>query len=106
LCLGTDWLGDSEARPLAPLANLAIAVTHGGHGTAERITATEALEAYTLGSAYGEGMEREKGSIERGKLADVVLLSRDPTTTLPTEMAQIHVRFTMVGGRIVYRERR
>src|SRR5262249_1435055 len=50
LCIGTDWLGIGYGRPLAPLESIALAVTHGGYGEAERITAAEALEAYTLGS--------------------------------------------------------
>ena len=102
LCLGTDWYGDGS-RPLEPLAGLALAATHGGHGQAERISAAQALEAYTLGSALAEGLEREKGSIEPGKLADLVLLSADPTRVPPEEIPRLQVLFTMVGGRLVYR---
>ena len=43
----------------------------------QKITVAEAIEAYTLGSAYGAFQEKERGSIEAGKLADFVVLSRD-----------------------------
>jgi predicted amidohydrolase YtcJ len=100
LCLGSDWIGEGYPRSIAPLENLALAVTHAGYGDTERITGAQALEAATLGSAFGEGMEAEKGSIEIGKLADLVLLSGDPTATDPRSL---RVLWTMVGGRVVWR---
>jgi predicted amidohydrolase YtcJ len=103
LCLGTDWIGPGFARPLAPLVNLKLAATHGGFGTEERITAAQALAAYTLGSAYGEGLEQEKGTLAPGKLADLVLLAADPTAVPPEQIAQIPIVATIVGGRVVYR---
>ena len=66
------------------------------------MTLDEAIEAYTLGSAYAEFQEQDKGSIERGKLADLVILSDDifsmPLEDLPT----VSVVTTIVGGQIVY----
>jgi predicted amidohydrolase YtcJ len=58
---------------------------------------------YTLGSAYASFDEHERGSIEPGKLADVVMLSDDPTTCDPESIGSIEVRMTMVGGKMVYR---
>jgi predicted amidohydrolase YtcJ len=104
LCLGTDWLGrHTPARPLAPLSSLQLAVTHGGFGSAERLTAAEALEAYTVGSATSEGMETKKGALQPGLFADLVVLSADPTAVAPEKIGEIEVVLTMVGGRVVYR---
>ena len=103
-CLGTDWLGrHTPARALAPLMTLQMAVTHGGYGTVERITPAEALEAYTVGSATAEGMEKDKGTLQPGMLADLVVLSADPTAVAPERIGAIDVLLTMVGGRVVYR---
>jgi len=103
-CIGTDWVGEHQpARPLRPLETIALAVTHGGFGAEEKITAAQALEAYTLGSAAAEGLAEKKGSIEVGKLADLVVLSADPTTVAPEQIGKIDVMLTMVGGRVVHR---
>jgi predicted amidohydrolase YtcJ len=103
-CIGTDFVGDHQPRrPLRPMESVALAVTHGGASTDERITPAQALEAYTLGSAAAEGMAAQKGSVEKGKLADLVVLSSDPETVPPDELARIEVVYTMVGGRVVYR---
>ncbi len=72
-------------------------------GAGQRITPEEAIRVYTLGSAYASFDEHERGSIEPGKLADVVMLSDDPTTCDPESIASIEVRMTMVGGKMVYR---
>jgi predicted amidohydrolase YtcJ len=104
LCIGTDWLGHhTPPRPLAPLASVQLAATHGGYGSAERISVAEALAAYTVGSAAAEGLEQKKGAIATGQFADLVVLSGDPTTSAPERIGEIEVLLTMVGGRIVYR---
>ncbi|HEY2743123.1 MAG TPA: amidohydrolase family protein [Polyangia bacterium] len=103
-CIGTDWLGRHvPPRTLSPLESMQLAVTHGGFGTVERIDSAQALEAYTVGSAAGEGMEAEKGTLAPGMLADLVVLSADPTAVAPNEIGSIEVLLTMVGGRVVYR---
>ena len=103
-CIGTDWLGrHTPRRTLSPLESMQLAVTHGGYGTSERIDATQALEAYTIGSAAAEGMEAKKGTLAPGMLADLVVLSADPTAVAPDKIAAIEVLLTMVGGRVVYR---
>jgi predicted amidohydrolase YtcJ len=104
VCIGTDYIGQhTPPRPLAPLASVQLAVTHGGFGTQERVTAIEALTAYTVGSAAGEGMEKQKGALAPGMFADLVVLSADPTTVAPEHIADIEVLLTMVGGHVVYR---
>jgi hypothetical protein len=62
----------------------------------------EAVEAYTLGSAYAEFQEKEKGSITPGKLADLVLLSDDIFQMPPAAIKDVKVELTMVSGRVVY----
>ncbi len=100
LCLGSDWLGrKGHRRSLDPLAGVRFVATRPGP---ERITVGEALSAYTLGAARAEGLEAEKGSITRGKLADLVVLSRDPTRGPAEAMADVRVIATMVGGRWVF----
>ncbi|MCU1276476.1 MAG: hypothetical protein JWM53_22 [bacterium] len=103
-CIGTDWLGrHTPRRTLSPLESMQLAVTHGGFGTVERIDSATALEAYTVGSAAAEGMEGKKGALAPGMLADLVVLSADPTAVAPDKIAEIEVLMTMVGGRVVYR---
>jgi hypothetical protein len=68
----------------------------------QRITRTEALRAYTLNNAYASFQERELGSISRGKLADVVVLSKDIMTVPEREIPSARVDYTIVGGRVKY----
>jgi len=68
----------------------------------EALTATEALRAYTLSSAYASFDEQNKGSLSAGKLADLVVLDRDFTTGDPAEINKTQVVATMVGGSFAY----
>jgi predicted amidohydrolase YtcJ len=68
----------------------------------ERISPFEALRCYTLGSAYAEFREKEKGSITRGKLADMAVLSDDILSIDPQRIKDISVEMTIVGGKIVF----
>jgi predicted amidohydrolase YtcJ len=74
----------------------------GGWRPAERITAAEALWAYTLGAAYASGEEAIKGSLAPGKLGDITILSADPTALPGSELLGVEVEQTIVGGRVVY----
>lgn len=69
-----------------------------------RIGAAEALRAYTLGSAYAEFQESQKGSITAGKLADLAILSGDLLSVKPETIKDIEVQMTIPGGRIVYQK--
>ena len=62
----------------------------------------QAIEFYTLGSAYAEFAETRKGSIEPGKLADLVVLSANIFETPPREILTTVPVLTIVGGRVVY----
>jgi predicted amidohydrolase YtcJ len=76
----------------------------GGWFPEERITMTRAIEYYTLGSAYAEFAEERKGSISEGKLADLVLLSKDLFSIPPREILETKPVLTVAGGRIVYEQ--
>jgi hypothetical protein len=106
LAFGTDW----TVAPLNPMLGLYAAVTRatldGKHPQGwipeQKITIQEAIEAYTLGSAYAEFQEKEKGSITPGKLADLVLVSDNLLRIDPRAIRDAKVEMTMVGGKIVY----
>jgi predicted amidohydrolase YtcJ len=106
LALGTDW----EVAPLDAMQTIYAAVTRAtldgknprGWFPEQKLTVYEAVEAYTIGSAYAEFQEREKGSITPGKLADMVLLSEDIFTIAPEKIRDVRVLMTVVGGKIVY----
>ena len=70
----------------------------------EQISVEEALRMYTIDAAFASFDEDVKGSIEVGKLADLVVLSADPRSVLPDEIKEIEVEMTFVGGRMVYGE--
>jgi predicted amidohydrolase YtcJ len=71
-------------------------------GAPQRISVEEALRTQTLHGAYASFEENIKGSIERGKLADLVILGRDPVREDPGSLVSIPVERTMVGGRWVF----
>jgi predicted amidohydrolase YtcJ len=109
LAFGTDW----PIAPLDPLLTLYAATTRAtldgkysqGWFPEQKVSIQEALAAYTLGAAYAEFQEHEKGSIEPGKLADLVLLSQDVLTIAPAAIRDTHVLKTWVGGAAVYEAR-
>lgn len=106
LAFGTDW----EVAPLNPLLGVYAAVTRAtldgknpnGWFPEQKLTVAEAVEAYTMGSAYAEFQEKEKGSITPGKLADMVLISDDIFTIAPAKIRDAKVLKTIVGGRVVW----
>jgi hypothetical protein len=68
----------------------------------QAVSVEEALRLHTLAGAYASFEERLKGSIEVGKLADLVVLSADPTRVAPEEIKEIRVEKTIVGGKVVW----
>jgi predicted amidohydrolase YtcJ len=106
LALGTDW----NVAPLNPMLTLYAATTRAtldgknpsGWFPEQKLTIREAIEAYTMGSAYAEFQEQEKGSITAGKWADMVLLSDDVLTIDPVKIREVHVLKTWVGGKLTY----
>ena len=71
-------------------------------GPKQRITVEEAIRVGTINGAYASYEENLKGSIEPGKLADLVVLGRDPFKVNPSELINIPVERTMVGGKWVW----
>lgn len=104
-------LAGSSDRPVAPGAPLSgiqtfvERMTEAGSpfGHAERITAAEATLAFTSGSATVTGLEKHKGTLEPGKLADMVILESHPSEVETSQIAQIPVLATLVGGDLYYR---
>ena len=110
LAFGTDW----DVAPLNPLSTIYAAVTRAtldgknpnGWFPEQKLTVAEAVEAYTMGSAYAEFQENVKGSITPGKLADMVVLSDDIFSVDPAKIRDMKVLKTIVGGKVVWDEDR
>ncbi len=106
LAFGTDW----SVAPLDPMASIYAAVTRRtldeknpqGWVPEQKISVEEAVRAYTVGSAYAEFQDTVKGSITPGKLADLVMLSRDIYKIDPKEIEKVRVVLTIFDGRVVF----
>ena len=72
-------------------------------GEHQKISVYEALEAVTIHAAYGYFEEKEKGSIEEGKKADLVILSQSPLEVAPDKIKEIQVLETIKEGETVYK---
>ncbi len=97
----------SDILPIGPMIGLYAAVTRQGvsgkvYGEDERISMEQALRAYTYGGAYQHRDELIKGTLEAGKLADMVILSENILTIDPAQIMNVKVETTIVGGRILY----
>jgi predicted amidohydrolase YtcJ len=103
LAFGTDY----PVEPITPFRGVYASVTRKNEaGTKtyypeERLSIDEALRAYTVGSAYAEFAEKQKGTLEPGKLADFVVLDRDLTKIPAPEILGTRVLRTVVGGKTV-----
>ena len=106
LAFGSDWW----VAPIDPLAGIYAAVTRrpidgshpGGWVPEQKISVFDAVHAYTVGSAFASFQDHIKGSLETGKLADMVVLSRDIFAIEPEEIADTKTDITILGGEIVY----
>jgi len=106
LAFGTDY----SVEPLNPMEGLYASVTRkdrlGEEGDGwfpeEKITMEEAIEYYTLGSAYAQFMEDRKGMIKEGYLADIIICDKDLLSVPEEEIMKTKVVMTMLGGNIVY----
>jgi predicted amidohydrolase YtcJ len=72
-------------------------------GLEHAITPREALALYTINNARIMGVEKERGSIEPGKLADLAVLSQDLLSVPPDAIRDTKALMTVVGGKVVYR---
>jgi predicted amidohydrolase YtcJ len=86
-----------------PFLNIMFAVSHPAN-RGEALSRAQALQAYTLGSAFAEFAEQHKGSITADKLADIAVLSQDPLVAPLDALPSLHSVLTIVGGRIVHEE--
>jgi predicted amidohydrolase YtcJ len=104
LAFGTDH----PVEPVNPFRGLYAAVTRKSEDgkkeyfPAQKLTIDQAIAAYTAGSAFAEGAEKEKGKLAPGMLADFVVLDRDVTASVPAKILTIRVLRTVVGGKTVY----
>lgn len=109
LAFGSDWF----VAPPTPLEGIYAAVTRRtlddkhpeGWVPAQKITVEEALRAYTAGGAYASFEDKDKGTLEKGKLADLVMIDRDLTRIPSQQIREAHVALTVVDGKIVYEKR-
>jgi predicted amidohydrolase YtcJ len=101
---------DAPVEDLSPIANFHATVTRqdasgqppGGFDPGQRLNRVEALRTMTLDAAYGSFEEAVKGSIEPGKLADLVVLSQDILSVPAEALLETEVLATIVDGRMVY----
>jgi predicted amidohydrolase YtcJ len=108
LAFGSDW----PVAPLDPLIGIYAAATRRtldgknaeGWIPKQRITVAEAVHAYTVGSAFAEHQEKVKGSIESGKLADLVVLTDDIFRIAPTDLDKVRVYMTVFDGSVIYQQ--
>jgi predicted amidohydrolase YtcJ len=107
LAFGTDW----PVAPLNPLYGIYAAVTRrtvdgknpDGWIPDEKISVEDAIKCYTLNAAHASFEEKIKGSIEIGKLADLVVLSEDVLTIDPIKIKDVKVTMTVFDGEIIYK---
>lgn len=110
LAFGSDW----PVVSLDPFIGIQNAVTRQdwngqpleGFVSAQKVTLDQALAAYTRDGAFAEFEETQKGTLEPGRLADLVVLSQDLFLVKPAEIRKTEVVLTVVGGKVVYREKR
>lgn len=108
LAFGSDW----PVAPLDALVGIYAAATRrtldgknpGGWVPEQRITVKEAVHAYTVGSAYAEHEEAVKGSLEPGKLADLVVLTDDIFNIPVAEVSRTRVYMTVFDGSVIYHQ--
>jgi predicted amidohydrolase YtcJ len=91
---------DADPQPMGPLIGVQLLASHPEE--ARRLTPYEALKLYTSNAARAAFEEADKGTLTVGKLADLVVLAKDPLREPAATLASIRVELTMVGGRIAY----
>lgn len=108
ICFGSDW----TVAPLNPLLGIYAAVTRRtldgknpqGWFPEQKVSVVEAVASYTIHGAYAAFEESIKGSITPGKLADLVVLSKDILTIDPVQIEEVEVELTVLGGKIIYQK--
>ena len=106
LAFGSDW----PVVTVSPWPGVQNALTRqtaegepaGGWIPQERISLEDAIQGYTLGAAFAGRREKTEGSLEPGKVADLIILSKDLFKIEPPDVLNEEVLVTMVGGKVVY----
>jgi len=106
---GSDW----PVAPATPLEGIYAAVTRrtlddknpNGWFPEQKISVEQALKAYTVDAAYSSFDEKIKGSLEKGKLADFVVLNKNIFTIAPEKIRDVSVLNTVVGGKVVFEKK-
>jgi predicted amidohydrolase YtcJ len=106
LAFGSDW----PVVTLNPWEGVQTAVTRqttdgkpeAGFVPEQRLTVAQAIEGYTLGAAFAGRREKSEGSLEAGKLADLIIVSQNVLEIVPQKLADTKVLTTIVGGKLVY----
>jgi predicted amidohydrolase YtcJ len=109
LAFGSDW----TVAPMDPLAGIHATITRrtldgknpDGWIPEQKISLEDAIKGYTIHGAYAEFSETRKGSLEKGKAADLVVLSANLFDIPPAEIKRTEVLMTLVGGEVVYKKR-
>jgi predicted amidohydrolase YtcJ len=108
LACGSDW----TVAPLDPISGIYAAVTRqtldGKHPDGwfpeQKISLEEAVRGYTLNGAYAEFSENIKGSVKKGKVADLVVLSQNIFKIQPEEIRKTEVKMTILNGKVIYKK--
>jgi hypothetical protein len=106
LAFGSDW----PVVTLNPWKGMQTGITRktsegkpeGGFVPKEAVSLEDAIKAYTLGAALAGRREQREGSLEAGKLADLIIVNQDLFKIEPSEIGKTEVLLTMVGGKVVY----
>jgi predicted amidohydrolase YtcJ len=107
LAFGSDW----PVVTLSPWEGLQNAVTRqttegepkGGWIPSERVSLEEAIKGYTLNAAFAGHREKTEGSLEIGKVADLIVVSQDVFKIDPLKIGETKVLLTLVGGRLAFK---
>jgi len=100
LAFSSDW----PVAEMNPILGIYTAITRGGYfGPQEAISLEKVIEGYTINAAYASFEEDSKGSIEVGKLADIIILSENLFEIPANKVTDVEVLLTIVGGKEVYR---
>ncbi|MEN9572091.1 MAG: hypothetical protein RL172_3322 [Bacteroidota bacterium] len=110
LVYSSDWPACATPIPIRGLHNAVNrrtinGIPAGGWVPAQKVSITDALVAYTQGGAYASFDEKEKGKLQPGYLADIIVFSQDLFSIAPMDIYKTHIELTIMDGKIVYRDK-